>query len=87
MSRFAVINRTTDDKSAFELGCRWARRDATACPCEGSGETARLARLEEGLVLRYDEAILRRTLHGKIDKNQYQFSRSASGGGFDVGID
>ena len=29
-----------------------------------------VARLEEGSVLRYDEAIVRRSVHGKIDKHQ-----------------
>jgi len=44
--------------------------DADACSNEGVIGGSRLARLEEGWVLRYDEAILRRSLHGKIDKHQ-----------------
>jgi hypothetical protein len=46
-----------------------ARRTLPRARVRGHGGS-RLARLEEGSVLRYDEAILRRSVHGKIDKNQ-----------------
>jgi len=49
----------------------------------------RLARLEEAWVLRYDETPLRRSLHGKTDKNQepHFLVKAASGKAFQAKID